>query len=162
MYFFYIHHGDREIKDGLSQDNPLTRLGVADAKLTAKTFNKLKSKLNIKAIYTSEFLRCKQTAQIINKKLKVPIFEDARLNEFKSVSGETWLDCQNRTISLLKEILMAYDDTDCVICVTSGVNLTAFIDVAYNLKPNENLPFPVVPMCSSVGFNISKDILNHE
>lgn len=157
MKIFYVHHANRKIKDKPSQNDTITKLGEEDAKIMSKIFEKMKNKFNIKAIYTSSFLRCKKTAQIINRKLNVPIYEDDRLNEFKSIEKETWTDCQKRVMSVLKEIVYKYDNSDTVICVTSGVNLTAFIVAAYNLKPDEYLPFPIVNTCTPIGFEISKD-----
>ncbi len=155
MKIFYVHHAGR--KTTKSQSSALARLGVQDAKTIAKVFAKIKDQYPITAIYSSTFLRCKKTAEMIGKKLNVPIFEDARLNEFKSVANETWVDCQKRTMSLLKEIVFSHSPTDNVLCVTSGVNLTAFIAAAFNLQPDENLPFPIVPTCSPIGFEISKN-----
>ncbi len=157
MFLFYIHHGSREVKGGMNQSNDLTKLGVADVKITAKIFDKLKSKYNIKAIFTSPYLRCKKTAQIINKKLNVPVYEDDRLNEFRSVENEIWVDCQKRIMELLKEIVVKFGPNDTILCVTSGVNLAAFTNAAYNLKPNEKAIFPIVPMCSPIGFELSKE-----
>ncbi len=160
MKIFYVHHANRKIDGEPTQDDSLTKIGEKDAKNIAKTFEKLKDKYDIKAIYTSRFFRCKKTSQIINKKLNVPVYEDCRLDEFKSVVKETWAECQKRIISLLKEIVYKYNENDTVLCVTSGVNLTAFVVVAYNLQPDEFLPFPIVTSCSPIGFEISKNDFN--
>ena len=124
--------------------------------------------MNVKAIYTSPFYRCQETARLINKHLNVPIIEDERLNEFGSVhlavkgledkeEKETWKECQERIMESIKDIVFKYDDKDTVICVTSGVNLTAFICAAYGIEPNSKLPFPLVPSCSPIGFEINKN-----
>ena len=151
MKIFYVHHANREIKGKPTQEDSITEIGEKDAKIMANTFAQLRDKFDIKAIYTSPFLRCKKTAEIINLEIKVPIYEDARLNK------ETWADCQKRTMSFLKETVYKYGNNDTVLCVTSGVNLTGFIAVAYKLEPNENLPFPIVASCSPIGFEITKD-----
>ncbi len=156
MKIFYVHHAERKIIGKPSQEDTLTEQGEKDAEIMSNAFVKLRDKMDIKAIYTSQFFRCKRTTQIINKKLKVPIYVDARLDEFKSVDNETWTDCQKRTISLIKEIVNKYDENDVVLCVTSGVNLTAFVAAAYKLQPNEQMPFPLVTTCSPIGFEISK------
>ena len=62
-----------------------------------------------------------------------------------------------RIMESIKDIVFKYDDRDTVICVTSGVNLTAFICAAYGIEPNSKLPFPLVPSCSPIGFEINKD-----
>ena len=42
-------------------------------------------------------------------------------------------------------------------CVTSEVNLTAFICAAYRIKPNSKLPFLIVSSCSPICFEINKE-----
>lgn len=167
MKIFYVHHALRDTGNPPSQDDKLLPLGVKDAKVTANIFKKIAEKNNIKAIYTSPYYRCAKTAEIINKHINVPVYEDARLNEFKKVfqvlSGEkvenkteSWLECQNRIREAIKDIVFKYDEKDTVICVTSGVNITAFISLAYKIKPSEKLPFPWVPSCSPIAFEINK------
>lgn len=168
MKIFYIHHALREKGNPPSQDDGITDLGKDDAKTTAKIFGFFNNNgKNIKAIYTSPYFRCAETARIINKNIKAPVFEDERLNEFASVhqavkyglpkeAAETWEACQNRIIDCLKDIVERFDEDDIVLCVTSGVNLTAFICLAYQIKPSDSLPFPLVPSCSPIGFEISK------
>lgn len=175
MKIFYVHHMLRATSKSPSQNDGVEKLGKKDAKLTAKLFLYAKNKgVNIKAIYTSTYFRCIETTKIINKYIKVPIIEDERLNEFVGTDGakkyglppdtaETWLNCQNRIIACLKDIVDKYNKDDVVICVTSGVNLTAFISLAYQVKPSEKLPFPLVPSCSPIAFEIDKtnfDFLN--
>lgn len=170
MKIFYVHHAVRAKGNPPSQEDGITPLGKKDTKLVAEMFEIYqKAGRNIKAIYTSPYFRCKETARRINKYIKVPIIEDERLNEFGSVYAlvkgdatqskgkESWEECQKRIIDCLKEITFKYDDNDTVLCVTSGVNITAFIDVAYKIKPSNNLPFPMVFSCSPVGFDINKD-----
>lgn len=156
MKIFYVHHANRKVKGKPTQSDSITSLGVQDAKNMAKVFAHIKNRRNIVAIYSSTFLRCQKTAEIINKKLKVELHLDPRLNEFKSAGDESWSDCQRRILSLLKEIVFAHADNESVLCVTSGVNLTAFIDAAYNLPPSDDKPFPLVATCSPIGLEISK------
>lgn len=173
MKIFYVHHALRNIGNPPTQNDDIKPLGIKDAKIVSKLFTEAKSKyLNIRAIYTSNYLRCLKTAEIINKKLNVPIIAEPRFNEFVGVhsavkgkenkNGETWVECQNRIIAALKDIVNTYNDNDAVICVTSGVNITAFISVAYGIKPSNNLPFPLVPSCSPIGFDIKKEMFNGE
>ena len=65
-------------------------------------------------------------------------------------------DCQNRIREAIKDIVFKYDDNDTVVCVTSGVNITAFIGLAYKIPASDNMPFPLVPSCSPIGFEIDK------
>ena len=161
MKIFYIHHALRDIGNPPTQEDGLKELGIKDANIVADIFEDGKKHMNVKAIYTSTFYRCRETARIINKNLNVAIFEDERLNEFGSVyhgeTIETWEECQKRIIESIKDIVFRHDEKDTVICVTSGVNLTAFICAAYGISPNNNLPFPLVLSCSPIGFEIKKE-----
>ena len=92
---------------------------------------------------------------VINKLISNKVFEV--LQGGKSITKtESWLECQNRIREAIKDIVNQYDDNDTVICVTSGVNITAFIGLAYRIPASENLPFPWVPSCSPIGFDIDK------
>lgn len=161
MKIIYCHHALREKGNPSTQDDGLRELGIKDANNIGDIFDDANQFFNIKAIYTSPFFRCKETARIINKHLNVPIIEDDRLNEYGSVykgnEKETWKECQERILESIKDIVLKYDEKDSVICVTSGVNITAFICAQYNIKPNDNLPLPIVLSCSPIGFRISKD-----
>ena len=161
MKIFYVHHALRNMGNPPTQEDGLKELGIKDASIVADILEEGKNYLNVKAIYTSPFYRCKETSRIINKHINAQIIEDDRLNEFGSVyykdRKETWEECQERIIQLIKDIVFKYDEKDTVVCVTSGVNLTAFICAAYKIKPDSNLPFPIVMSCSPIGFEISKD-----
>lgn len=168
MKIIYVHHANRALGNPPSQNDDLTDVGVRDAELVAELFKNALGKTNFKAIYTSPYLRCKKTAKIINKYINVPIYDEPRFNEFKTVfelvkgkhikkNQETWLDCQLRIREAIKDIVNRYEDSDTVICVTSGVNITAFISLAFKIEPNENLPYPLVPSCSPIGFDIDKN-----
>ena len=167
MKIIYVHHALRQIGNPPSQDDKLNPLGIKDAEITAGLLKLMSKNANIKAIYTSPYFRCTKTAEIINKHIKVPIFPESRFNEFNSVfevlengksttKTETWLECQNRIRDAIKDIVFKYDDDDTVVCVTSGVNITAFIGLAFKVPASDNLPFPWVPSCSPIGFNIDK------
>lgn len=170
MKIFYVHHALRDKGNPPGQADGLKELGVQDAKIVAQIFEDYNQYLNIKAIYTSPYFRCKKTAELINENLNVPIFDEPRFNEFNDVyayikgeakdKGERWRGLQESIIQAIKEIVNKYDEdkNDCVICVTSGVNITAFIDLAYGLEPSEKRPFPMVPSCSPIGFDITKEM----
>ena len=170
MLIIYVHHALRQVGNPPSQDDKIQPLGIKDAEITAEIIKTMvdKSKSNFKAIYTSPYFRCSKTAEIINKHINLPIYEEPRFNEFNNVfqtiSGkeldakqETWTECQLRIRDAIKDIVYSYDDNDAVICVTSGVNITAFISLAYKIKPSEDLPFPWVQSCSPIAFDIDKN-----
>lgn len=169
MKIIYVHHALRDLGNPPSQEDGILPLGLKDAEITAELLKSMsnKSKSHFKAIYTSPYYRCKRTAEIINKHINLPIFEESRFNEFNNVfdavegnknitKTETWSECQKRIREAIKDIVDKYDDNDAVICVTSGVNITAFIGLAYKIPISENMPFPWVPSCSPVGFEIDK------
>ena len=155
MKIVYVHHALRDNHG--SEFDDLLPLGVEDAKNVAKIFREaLKKGGSFKAIYTSPYLRCKKTAKIINKHLNVEIFEDERLNEMDS-KVETWIQLQQRVQNALKDIVFKHDENDCVIVVTSGVNVVGFTNLAYGLKPSEKAPILGIPSCSPIIFSISKE-----
>ena len=167
MIIIYVHHALRQKGNPSNQNDDIQPLGVQDAELTAELLKMMSEKANIKAIYTSPYFRCVKTAEIINKHINVPIFNEPRLNEYNKIyeiiengknviKTETWSDCQTRIRQALKDIVFNYDENDTVICVTSGVNITAFIGLAFKIPVAENLPFPIVPSCSPIGFKIDK------
>ena len=158
MYVIYCHHANRQKGNPPSQQDDITELGVKDAELFGELLKTISHKATIKAIYTSEFLRCTKTANIINTHIQAPIIIDPRLNEHQSNPGETWLDTQNRITRLLDEIVDKYQEQDYVICVTSGVNIAPFISKAYGLMPSANTPFLGVPTCSPIIFEYKKSI----
>jgi len=168
MRIIYVHHALRQKGNPPSQDDKIQPLGLQDAEIVAELMKMMSEYSNIKAIYTSPYFRCAKTAEIINKHINVPIYEEPRFNEFNKVfdviegnktitKTESWVDCQIRIRNAIKDIVNQYDDRDTVICVTSGVNITAFISLAFKIQPNENLPFPLVPSCSPIGFDIDKN-----
>ena len=168
MKIIYVHHALREKGNPPSQDDKIQPLGIKDAEIVAELFKILSEKTNLRAIYTSPYYRCAKTAEIINKHTQVPVYNEPRFNEFNNVfeviegdktiiKTETWLDCQLRIRDAIKDIVDKYDDNDTVICVTSGVNITAFISLAFKIKPSQDLPFPMVPSCSPIGFEIDKN-----
>ena len=149
MKILYVHHAQRDISKGVSQENDITETGIKDAEILSELLISLK---NIKAIYTSPYKRCMHTAQIINKNINVPIVEDERLNEWSE--GCTRVEFFNRTIAAIDDIVKKYDDEDVVICVTSGVNITAFMLRSLNIKPTEETELAQAGMCSPVLFQI--------
>lgn len=156
MKVFYIHHGQRKRTKRAGLEDDLTVLGEKDAALTGKLLSCYKER--VRAIYTSNFFRCKKTAQIINQNFGVEIIEESRLNEFGSLKGESWTELQRRIMDFLDEICQTYNDDDIVFCVTSGVNIVGFINKAYGLAPSENAPFLPIISCSPVGFEFKKHV----
>ncbi|MBO4726148.1 MAG: histidine phosphatase family protein [Clostridia bacterium] len=156
MKILYVHHGNRKLGNPPTQNDDLTEIGYKDCELVAELLNNKTVKDNIKAIYTSDFFRCKKTAEIINKYLNVPIMEDSRLNEFKSIENEQWVDLQNRVSMCIDDIIQKYNNDDIVVCVTSGINIVSFINKAYNLQSSNDAPFLGIPSCCPIIFDYKK------
>ena len=158
MKIIYMHHAQREQNNPPTQQDDITALGQKDAEIVASLMKEANEKyFSIKAIYSSPFYRCKKTAEIINKKLNLPIVYDDRLNEFGSAKGETWLGLQKRVRACIKDIVYQYGENDGIICITSGVNVSAFIGLANKQKPSKNAAFIGVISCSPLIFNIDKE-----
>ena len=73
-----------------------------------------------------------------------------------SNKGETWVELQQRVRDCIKDVVNDFNDDDAVICVTSGVNVAAFISLANKQKPSANAAVVWVPSCSPLVFNIDK------
>jgi broad specificity phosphatase PhoE len=139
MKIIYCHHAERDVDDRKlrNQNDDITENGAKDAELVSEMFADQK----ITAIYTSSFYRCKKTAQIINRKIGAPIYEEDRFNEVGSYEGEEWKDCLVRNINALNDIASKYNDDDVILCVTSGINLSAFVCWNLKEKPHKDFPF---------------------
>lgn len=98
---YLIRHGqtDWNIQKRIQgqTDIPLNENG----RLQAMNMSEDICKLNIKKIYSSDLARAKETAQIINKKMGVPIIYDKRLREINYGEKEGMLK---------KELTGKYDD----------------------------------------------------
>ncbi len=161
MKIIYIHHANRKKGNPPSKNDDITRLGTKDAKLVEKLlYNAKKAGMTIKTIYSSPFLRCAKTAKIINKRLKLPIVFDQRLNEKGSVPNESWLDLQKRVRDCIKDAVKDHKNQEAAICVTSGVNVAAFISLANKQKPSKNAAYIGVPNCCPLVFDIDESSFN--
>lgn len=155
MKIIYCHHALRKRGEVASQQDGIEDLGIEDANIVAKLLEIANKKGQLKAIYTSTYYRCTETAKIINSIINVPIVEDERLNEFDSKS-ESWIKLQTRVRQSVLDAMKNYNDDDMLVFVTSGVNVAPFISLAYGLDVSENAPFIGVPSCSPLVFDIKK------
>lgn len=103
-------------------------------------------------------MRCKHTAEVINKYLNVPIFEDDRFNECHSKeeiqTGDLWKRIMNGIDDIVKSD--DYFNDDDIIIVTSGINLTSFVCYFYNVDPKSKPTLSQETFCSPVNFYINK------
>jgi broad specificity phosphatase PhoE len=127
MIIIYCHHGHRKRqKEGNSENDGLTSIGIKDSKLVAKLFcyldKRYRSGKKLKAIYSSQLFRCTETTRLINSKINIPVFYDERLNKFNRKS-EKWINFQNRIKESLFDIVCKHNDNDMAVCVTSGTSI---------------------------------------
>ncbi len=92
MKIDFVRHGQTHsnkarVTSGQTMDDSLTPEGIEQAQKTLLEISK-----NYTEIYSSDFLRAKQTAEILNKKLNLTIQYDARLRErdFGYLTGKPW------------------------------------------------------------------------
>lgn len=92
MKINFVRHGQSEhnkigVINGQIMNGSLTNEGIEQA---YKTLVEISD--NYTEIYSSDLLRAKQTAEILNKKLNLPIIYDIRLRErsFGSIEGKLW------------------------------------------------------------------------
>ena len=88
-------------------DVPLNEEGRRQAKETASKISD-----DYSMIYSSDLIRCKQTAEILNAKMKLPIKYDPRLRErhFGSLEGKKSLEVD--PTGVMKERDLAHNDYD--------------------------------------------------
>ena len=124
MKIIYIHHAERDHsnKNIPRQEQDITKDGIEEAKLLAKKL----PLITPTAIYTSPYKRCVHTADILNENTKTPVILDERLNEWNS-GTETFKEFLQRNMDCIDYITKKYNNDDVVLCVTSGVNLSAFM-----------------------------------
>lgn len=93
MKIYFVRHGQTESnKKGTVTghlDSPLTEEGIEQA---SKTLLEIPD--DFSKIYSSDLIRCKQTAEILNQKLNLPIKYDPRLRErhFGSLAGKKFTE----------------------------------------------------------------------
>ena len=169
--FYYIRHGETDSnkygtkpKNLINNEVPLNDLGVAQVTKAAKL---LKNK-NIKIIVASPKLRTKQTAEIINKELNVPIIYFEGLIEAKrGKNKEIWESggelegaehlylFQKRIHDSIKEIVNKYDD---VLIVGHGIyfrNFTVLLNDEY-INPKNAEIFYLEPNDENQGKKLYK------
>ena len=93
MKVYVIRHGltelnKKKVVNG-QIDEPLAPEGIEQAKVASQLIPE-----TIKVIYTSPLLRARQTAEIINSKLKRPIYPQQELTEIHmgSLAGKAWTE----------------------------------------------------------------------
>lgn len=110
MKIYAVRHGltecnKQDILNGRI-DEPLLPEGIAQAKRVTASIPK-----NITHIYASTLLRARQTAEIINQELKLPISFHDELQEVHvgKVTGKAWKDLESGEVLREKHRTVQYD-----------------------------------------------------
>lgn len=176
MKIVYIKHaqkdnlGEENQKPGFkNQENRLTAFGIKEAEMVA---NALKEEVDFSAIYIGEFCRYKLTADIVNFG-NAPVIVDKRLNESgsddefagvvidnenkKAIYARQAEVLNNRTHEFLNEIIQKHDNDDCVLCVSSGVNLGAFMSFFFSGEKIKMFEVVYATNLSPIVFELDKN-----
>ena len=146
MKIIYMHHAERDIDNNIpTNSDGITKRGTNQAEVLAE---KMKD-INIDLIVSSEYKRCLDTANIINKYHNVDIILDSGFNEKEK--DEEYKKFLERNIKSLKMLYKKYSNKT-ILCVTSGVNLGAFICYFYNIKPTNKTPWAQAIDLSPINF----------
>lgn len=110
MLVYFVRHGETNYNaDKLHQPPtaPLSEKGIRQAEALARRL----SRIPIERIVASPFTRARQTADIINSALRVPLEESALFQEMKR-PGELVENGHNaiETVEIMKQILEHHDD----------------------------------------------------
>ena len=156
MKIVYMHHAERDKSSDAEWGSfertfdDITEIGKKQAELLAQRLKNEK----ISAIVSSPYLRCMHTAEIINKYHNLEIKEDSRFNEIQK--DEEWISLLKRNMEAIDEIVKSHSDDETILCVTSGVNISAFICYTYNIVPSNDVPWSQACDISPVIFDIKK------
>ena len=156
MKIIYMHHAERDMISSAEWGtlertfDDITDAGKKRAEFLAERLKNEK----INAIITSPYLRCKHTAEIMNKYHNLNIIEDDRFNEIQR--EEEWESLLKRNMEAIDDIVNKYSDDSVIICVTSGVNISAFICYTYKISPSNDVPWSQAADLSPVIFDIKK------
>lgn len=157
MKLIYLHHAERDMSSKAewgSLERTFDDITEEGIKRTEFLAEKLKNE-KITAIITSPYLRCKHTAEIINKYHNLDIIEDDRFNEIQK--DEELESLLKRNMEAIGDIVNKYSDDSVIICVTSGANISAFICYTYDIVPSNDLPWSQAADLSPVIFNIKNN-----
>ena len=150
MIITYMHHADRDMSKGRSQDNPITKLGIKEASAIGEIISTKKT--DITCIYTGDYIRYRQTNELINKFVQAPIIVDSRLNEI-DCNGKEY---ERRLHEFLRDIIAKHNNDDMIVCMTSGVALGCFMSFFFK-EPIKGFEYAQGATVSPVLFGYDKD-----
>lgn len=124
LNLYMIRHGEK-----IGEEKGLTKRGEKQTKSLAKRLNKL----NITKIYSSDLSRCKETAEIINKKLRLPVKYERALREIPSAVKEEPTKYK-KEIKIIREFWDKIDGSSGnILIVSSGIVNRVLISFALNI-----------------------------
>lgn len=126
LNIYLLRHGEKLN----NEDGPLTKIGRSQAKLLAKRLKKL----NINKIYSSNLKRCKETAEIISKQLKLPIEYNKALREVPSIVKEQ-PEKNLKEINVIKKFWeKVKKQNKTILLISSGIVNRIIISFALNIE----------------------------
>src|SRR3990172_3881755 len=128
LNIYIIRHGEK-----VSDAGGLTKKGRAQAISLAKRLGKL----NITKIYSSDLRRCKETAEIIRKTLKLPIKYEKALREVPGVVKEQPKKYK-KEIKIIRNFWNKIDKSGGnILLVSSGIVNRILISFALNIDSSK-------------------------
>jgi len=134
LNIYIIRHGEKTPSTDIhNENNCLTERGKKQVKLLAKRLETFR----ITKIYSSDLLRCKETAEIIKKELGLPIEYEESLREIPSKVKEN----PRRYMKKINEIRKFWNKINKmqgnILLVGSGIVNRIFISFALNIDPKK-------------------------
>lgn len=129
LNIYLIRHGEKEI----NEDPYLTKRGRKQIKLLAKRLQKEK----ITEIYSSDLNRCKETAEIISKRLKLQIKYTKVLRELPSIVKENPLKYKKEINKVKKFWDKITNEKGNILLSSSGIVNRILISFALDIKTNK-------------------------
>lgn len=129
LNIYIIRHGEKIEGDNM----PLTERGRKQAELVAKRLKKL----GIQKMYSSDLKRCKETAEIIKKQIKIPIIFEKALREVPSQVKEQPKKYKKEIRIVRRFWEKIHKKTGTILLVSSGIVNRILISFALEIDPSK-------------------------
>ena len=126
---YIVRHGEKA--DG--ENMPLTKRGRKQAELLAKRLKKLE----ISKIYSSDLERCKETAEIIKRQIKIPIVFEKALREVPSAVKEQPKKYKKEMKIIKKFWEKVHKEQGKILLVGSGIVNRILLSFALKIDPQK-------------------------
>lgn len=121
MIVYFVRHAERLKEGERTSESPITENGIKQATLVAERIKNVQ----IDVIYSSSYIRAKQTAEIISKVINKPIELWNHLIEADS-EKETFEELNSRSGAIL-EHLLNHHRNESVLCVSHASMIETII-----------------------------------